>query len=458
MTLRTRFTAAVFLLVLVVLASALVNLRVSQRRYLTAQMESTTRESTRRLASVCEEALASQSDLIALNYFKVWLEAPGAARVALVRTDGTVYLASDLVRGEHGAIGRPLARELPGKRLFEASAPVTLYGKPFGKVIAFYDLDVLETRTHEAMEDMQGRMLVPVLLTLAAGMALALWLGISLNRPVEELVQGARRIGSGDFAAEIPSHRKDELGLIAREFNQMARRLRELDQLKDRFLHSVSHEMRAPLSVMTSAVYHARRVTENGTKDGLADDLAQIDRGLLRLSGFVDNILDLARLQAQRITFSFQSVQPAKTLEELRGLFARRAEEFGIRFEVAAEPGTPAVRADPARLQQVLSNLVINAFKYTPDGGSVRVRAATASDGVEFSVTDSGPGLPAASMVHLFSRFGVSDPAPNPRKLPSTGLGLSICKEIVDAHKGRIWAESEPGKGATFRFVLPRAA
>lgn len=474
MSLRARFTLAMLLLVLVVLTSALAGLYTSERRYLLQQIQLEVRESTRRLASVCEEALASQSDLIALNYLKAWRESPGAREVLLVNQAGSVYLHSALLDGDSSAVGRPagdafVARSLgsgdilyergeadPGA-LVKGAAPVRLFGRRFGSVIAVYDRDRLEARVGRALEATARNMLLTTGGALALGFVLSVGLAFSLNRPIVEMVEAARRIGAGDFAFRIATARSDELGLLAREFNLMAAKLQELDALKDRFLHSVSHEMRAPLSVVASSSYHARRSVEQGRVEGVQEDLAQIERGTERLTGFVNNILDLARLQAGRISFTFERVEPARLLDETRRTFLRKAEDFQILFEVKPGESLVPVRADPARVQQVLANLVLNAFKYTPAQGRVTVGAQDGPEGVVFSVSDTGPGIPEKALPDLFTRFGLADPVPNPRKIPSSGLGLSICKEIVEAHRGRIWVESAPGRGSVFRFVLSRA-
>jgi len=472
MTLRARFTAGAILLVLVVLTSALANLYISQRRFLLGQIDLETRESTLKLASVCEEALASSSDLIALNYFRAWEKGPGADSVVLVLQDGTVYLHSQLLRGLSSAVGKPfedpfapevrgagaMARSIAlerGRKILKIAAPVFVYKKRFGSVVAFYDLGALERQVGAALDAMAGRMLLSVALALCVGVILSVWLAGSLNRPIQQIVDGARRVGSGEFSHSIPVQRDDELGQLAREFNLMAQRLAELDRMKDRFLHSVSHEMRAPLSVIAGAAYHARRVTERQASEGLLDDVTEIERSVDRLTGFVNNILDLARLQAHRTTFAMGRVEPAAVLRELAQAFARRAEEYHIALSASAEDPARPIRGDAARLHQVLSNLVLNAFKYTPDGGTVEVRAANGPDGVTFSVSDSGPGLPPEAVPHLFTRFGVAEAVANPRGIPSSGLGLSICREIVEAHGGSIRALNGPVRGSIFQFTIP---
>ena len=234
-------------------------------------------------------------------------------------------------------------------------------------------------------------------------------------------------------------------------------RLREVDDLKTKFLSEVSHEIRTPLAAVVSAAKIIMK--HHQTKP---DVVARFGNTILvegdRLTRLLNEFLDLTKIEAGCVDWHDSDVVAASLVDDAIAGIAAVADEKGIDLVSDVAPGLPSVTADRDRLIQVLANLLMNALKYTPRGGRVVVRAATIDGSLRFDVVDTGPGIPEADRSKVFDRFHQvrrSDDRENGRK--GTGLGLCICREIVDHYGGRIWVESELGRGSAFMFTLPLA-
>jgi signal transduction histidine kinase len=196
--------------------------------------------------------------------------------------------------------------------------------------------------------------------------------------------------------------------------------------------------------------------------DGVEEPNPALLRGMLqqadRLTRLVDQLLDLSRMESGDLALSLGPVQLSPLVDRVMSEVAvarpERAKTLTVNNDVPTD--LPLVEADQERIHQVLFNLLDNAFRFTPDGGSVRVRAVLANGSCEVSVEDTGPGIPEVHLPLVFERFYRVDPSRS-RDDGGTGIGLAIARSIVDAHGGKIWAESDEGKGSTFRFVLPLA-
>jgi signal transduction histidine kinase len=230
-------------------------------------------------------------------------------------------------------------------------------------------------------------------------------------------------------------------------------RLRRFDELKTDMVATVAHEFRTPLTSLRMAIHLCADGVVGPLTEKQADLLFTARDDCERLQTIVDDLLDLSRIQAGHIELHRRSVSAAALIA--KGLDDQK--ELARRSGVELAPGAPSidrsVLADPDRIDLVLSNLLTNAIRHTPQHGRVDVRAAPEHDGVRFEVRDTGPGVTAEHAARLFERFYRTPDAPP----GGAGLGLYICKEIVTAHGGRIGVESDPGHGAVFWFTLPSA-
>jgi len=232
-------------------------------------------------------------------------------------------------------------------------------------------------------------------------------------------------------------------------------RLREVDDLKTKFLSEVSHEIRTPLAAVVSAAKIIMK--HHQTKP---DVVTRFGNTILvegeRLTRLLNEFLDLTKIEAGCVDWHDGEISAASLVEDAIAGMAAVADEKGIELVADVAPALPLLNADRDRLIQVLSNLLMNALKYTPRTGRVVVRAGASESSVRFEVVDNGPGIPESDRSKVFDRFHQvrrSDDRENGRK--GTGLGLCICREIVDHYGGRIWVESEVGRGSAFMFTLP---
>lgn len=307
-------------------------------------------------------------------------------------------------------------------------------------------------------------LLVAVGLVGALLAALVLFSGLinSMRAPLARLVDGARRLAGGDLETRVEVGGPIEISTLGSAFNEMAseleREARErnrLERMKDDFLLTVSHELRTPVTVVKgfAEMLTAQRRRLNGRQ---REAVKAITESTGQLQTMINDLLDLARSDAGRLR-----IEPKPT--SVRSLAQRAGRQMRPHFEekdqkltVSIERDAPRVMADPDRIGQVLANLLTNANKYAPEGARVRLTAELVGEEVEFAVADDGPGLSEEALDQVFERFWRTETGET-QSVGGTGLGLAIAKSLVELHGGAISADSKPGKGATFRFVLPVA-
>ena len=291
-------------------------------------------------------------------------------------------------------------------------------------------------------------------LAVAMAFGLAWGLATTITRPLHQLSESAQKIAAGDYHARVAARGHDEVGVFARSFNQMIERLEAAEQARERQLAAIAHELTRPLSGMTAAVETLRdgADADQETRDTLLDGIeAELER-LVRLVGTLQNLHKRA-LRPMRLDRSEISLE--RVIRAAVTNFEPAAAELGVALSVDLPSDLPRVCADEDRVIQVLTNLLDNAFKFTPRSGRVIVQAGEGNQGVWISVADTGIGIAPDELPHIFQQFYRGDESRLPEKR-GMGLGLAICREIVTAHQGQIWVESEPEKGARFTFTLPK--
>jgi len=240
--------------------------------------------------------------------------------------------------------------------------------------------------------------------------------------------------------------------LYQRWIHRSLERLRQFDRLKDEFIAVVSHELRTPLtSVYGAAMTLGRHELDEERRNAL---LRIVSTESERLARLLDDILTVSRLDSGRSEVAIAPVEPLELVSDVVDS-AREHLPSERSIELSTAPAPPPVAADPDKLRQVLVNLIDNALKYGSEG-NVEVRVEPHDDVLRFSVTDAGPGIPYNEQMQIFEKFHRLDPNMT-RGKGGTGLGLYICRELVDRMDGRIWVDSEPGVGSTFSFELPVA-
>jgi heavy metal sensor kinase len=318
------------------------------------------------------------------------------------------------------------------------------------------DILVVAESLHEVDESVDQVLLLLLIAGPAALAATALggwWLARKALRPVERMTSQAGEIGIDRLDERIALPRtEDEIGRLAITLNAMLDRLEQGVEEKHRLIADASHELRTPLAAMRSEIDVSLRADDlsSPARDVLESAREEVDR----MSRTVDNLLTLARVDEGRLELLTRPVNLGEVIQAAADPLRPLAEAKGLRIEVDGEPHE--TQADPQRLHQALTNFIENAIKFSQPGGEVHVSAWGNSDEVGVTVTDTGPGIPADAREHIFDRFYRADPARGRDGGGGSGLGLAICKEIATAHGGRVWVESEEGKGSAFSLALPR--
>lgn len=324
------------------------------------------------------------------------------------------------------------------------------------------DLEALTEATHAAAlaaqadaARLEARTWAGVLIALAAALGVALLgtaiIALRLTRSLRVLSTATADVSAGSFREPIKIEGNDEVADLARAFNAMAERLRELDELKQAFLATVSHELRSPLTSMREAAHLLRDRIGGDLNERQQRMVAIIGASCDRLLRLVNQVLDLSRLRAGVLNLDRQPVDldlvVNRALDEMRP----QAEESGLTLTLERRGQDFVVEGDEDRLVQVLINLIANAVRFTMRRGRVTVRLHDAGPEVEVQVEDTGVGIPAVALPHIFDTWQQAH-----QQRGGTGLGLAIVRGIVEAHRGRVTVESQEGKGSRFSILLPR--
>lgn len=293
-------------------------------------------------------------------------------------------------------------------------------------------------------------------IALVAAVALGLWTTRALTVPLAQLRAATAQVASGHFVAprQLPYGRRDEIGDLARSFRAMTDRLAELERVRTEFVGIVTHDLKAPINVIGGYVELLEEDIYGPTSDRQREALVSMREQVEVLTGMVNQLLDLTRIETGGLSIEPGEVDPIELLRGVERAYQGVAEREDIDFAVEIDESVPpVVFMDEDRVRdQLIGNLLSNAFKFTPSGGRVRVRASGRRDGLHIEVSDTGPGLPRDQLPYIFEKYyQVTQEA----RARGAGLGLAIVKEVVDAHGGRISVDSAPGRGTTFHIVLP---
>jgi len=257
-------------------------------------------------------------------------------------------------------------------------------------------------------------------------------------------------VAQGTLAEPVPIRTGDELGALARAFNNMNESLARGRELRQRMTADIAHELRTPLSVILG---HAEALSE-GVLPPTPETFHIIHDEANHLNRLVEDLRTLSMSEAGELALSLQAQPVSGLLERTAAAYLPQARARGISLIVETSPDLPDVEYDPDRMSQVMGNLLRNALRHTPEGGRIEIAATGRPSGVRILVRNNGPSIEADELEQVFDRFYGGRGKPR-RREEGTGLGLAIAKSIVEAHGGRIWAESPPSEGAAFIIDLP---
>lgn len=292
-----------------------------------------------------------------------------------------------------------------------------------------------------------------VLAASLAAMVVSALLSRSIVAPLRAMMSASQRIAEGHYDERVQAAGQDELGQLAQRFNQMAEQLEQVESMRRQLIGDVTHELRTPLT----AIKGSMEGLIDGVLPAVPETFEQIRQEADRLSRLVDDLQELSRVEARAYPLDLKPVDVSALLGTLNKRLGFQFDEQGVALTLSLPPFPVRVHADEDRILQVLTNLVGNALQYTPSGGSVTLDVEVIGSTAQFSVKDTGLGIPAEHLAHIFDRFYRVDKSRS-RARGGSGIGLTIARHLVEAHGGQIWAQSDgAGCGSVFFFTLPLA-
>lgn len=334
--------------------------------------------------------------------------------------------------------------------------PILVAGQQVGTLVGEGGLALGTAAAHETV---LGRLAQAIWLatlgTLVLALALGSFLAYHLAQPVRALTHATAALAQGHFGQRVRVTTHDEIGELAQSFNHLATQLEQATLTRRALMADIAHELRNPLAVLQSNLEAVVEGVLPPTLENVQPLLVQTHL----LTRLVEDLRTLTLAEAGQLALRRTPVAPADLVNTAVAQFTLQAAAKGLRLTAHAAPDLPIIQADAHRLLEVLHNLLANAVRHTPAGGQVTVSVNVEPKQLVFTVADTGPGIPAEALPHLFERFyraeGAGSAGSAAAAAGRTGLGLAIAKQLVEAHGGRITAHSAPGQGATLRFTVP---
>ncbi len=308
-----------------------------------------------------------------------------------------------------------------------------------------------QPREVEFIERINMTLLYGALIGAVIALLLGVFLSRTLTRPIRELTQATHAVSEGDLSQQVRVRSKDELGELAKAFNKMSAQLSRSVNARRQMTADIAHELRTPLSLILG---HAEAV-HDGVLPPTRENFEIIREEATRLEHLVNDLRTLSLADAGELSIQTQTIEPQRLVNEVSSLYQYQTQRKNISFELDVPAGLPSMEVDPGRMTQVLTNILDNALRHTPEGGRITLAAKEVNDMVELSVEDTGPGLSLEDINRIFERFYRTDSS-RQREDGGSGLGLAIARSIVQAHGGQLSAESESGSGLKVKIRLPK--
>jgi signal transduction histidine kinase len=410
------------------------------------------------LAHMGQEAIISNDRLMLVTYIQLlhrWN--PNLISASVINNQGQI-----LAHSEPRRIGQKVNRE-PVNPSYGVilSLPILLGNHQLGAASVIFSQKKLQEELDAQIGQLQKNLLSILGIVLVLGILAAFGIAHSWTHPIQHLASVLEQIGRGDWNIDLGTleRRKDEIGFLSNHCHSMAVQLAHLDQIKDDFVSAVSHEFRSPLSAIASYLDRIKEVRQRGEgPDRWASYLEPINLCRERLERFVDDLLDTNSLKAGKLSLDRKTTDLASLAKEVVAVFEIKLQKKKICCGIQSTDELPCAYVDPGRIRQVLSNLISNALKFTPEGGhiDVKLEPVQGRQSIRISVVDNGIGIASIDQLRVFNKFEqVRTAREQIVGAKGSGLGLSICRALVELHSGTIGVKSEPGKGSTFYFTLP---
>ncbi len=355
---------------------------------------------------------------------------------------------------QNGIVLVPNGRYRPGDRVpqrdLKEGVEITQDGTVIGVLVPMEGPFEGKPREVEFIERTNLILLYGALIGAVISLLLGVFLSRTLTHPIRELTRATHAVSEGDLTQQVPVRSSDELGELAQAFNKMSAELSRSVNVRRQMTADIAHELRTPLSLILG---HAEAV-HDGVLPPTHENFEIIREEATRLGNMVNDLRILSLADAGELPIQLQSSEPQRLIQEVASLYQFQAQRKNIIFELDIDSQLPDIEVDPGRITQVLTNILDNALRHSPEGGRVILAAKRVGNRVELSVQDSGPGLSGNDLDRIFERFYRTDSS-RPRE-GGSGLGLAIAKSIVQAHGGQVSAESEVGAGLKIRVSLPK--
>jgi signal transduction histidine kinase len=305
---------------------------------------------------------------------------------------------------------------------------------------------------NEFLRRLNQSMYLSAMGTILVAFILGAILSGTITRPIRELTKVTHEMANGKFGQQVTVRSRDEIGELASSFNKMNNNLARSSNLRKQMTADIAHELRTPLSLI---IGHAEAV-HDGVLPASAENFEIIREEAERLERLVNDLRTLSLADAGELAADFQPIEIHKFLGDIQSRYLVPFHQKKITLNLRLAPVTLQANLDPIRFSQVLTNVLDNALRYTPEDGQVDIFTRQDGGQIEITIQDSGSGVTATDAAHLFDRFYRADPSrTRDDEAGGSGLGLAIAKSIVEMHKGKIWAESETGKGLRVIIQLP---
>jgi heavy metal sensor kinase len=338
-----------------------------------------------------------------------------------------------------------------GLRLLAVPISISILGPPPGLQPAAIVIARSTEQIDQALAGLVHTLIIAVPLALALAAGGGIFLARRALKPVEKIAQTAREIGESDLSQRINVNTKDELGRLAATLNEMIGRLEKAFQRQKQFTSDASHELRAPLAVIEAESSLA--LQQERPSSDYQRSLEIISQESKQMSSLIDQLLTLARADAGKEQWNFTELNIGKLITNLSTDVEILCQEKGLSFQLGQTQDL-VVKGDEARLRELFMNLLDNAIRYTPSPGTVSVSFRREGQMAVVAITDTGIGIPSEDIPFIFERFYRVDKSRS-RAEGGSGLGLAICRNIAEAHRGKIEVESQVGVGSTFSVWLP---
>lgn len=470
MKLRTKFSFLNSFLIIAVILGVSIFLFIAEKRLLIQEMEKNQTNIIKGLAQVGKESLITNDEILLINYVNLVERTRGVMYAMVTAPQGKILAHTDVnllgtIANDTIAIKARSSDELvtqsyvdkEKQNILDVALPIFIDQNKMGIARIGFSRDSLHEIVEETLRETRKRIFGVAIVMLIIGFIGAIILAQMMTRPIKQMAKGAELIGQGKLDTTIVVKSNDELESLARDLNKMSSQLKEIDQLKKDFLASVTHELKSPL---TSLIMYVDLFLE-----GAAGELTEkakkflkiMERSSKRLSRFIDDLLDMAKIERGKMEIKKEPLEILPIVSEIAELIKPQADEKDIEIAMNIPDNLPLVFVDGDRTRQIITNILSNSVKFTPEKGKISVNIQDEKEHFQVSISDTGIGIPPEQIGKIFDKFEqvkeVRERVKGPR---GTGLGLAIVKSLVEAQGGKIWVESEVDKGSTFYFTLPK--